>query len=54
MTGPLSTVEEDIKRRCEYAKTHPKAATGVYSIDFATPQHHVEAAVVACKRYGKF
>lgn len=54
MTGPIAAFEEDIKQRCEYAKTHPKAAVGVYSIDFATPQHHVEAAVNACKKYGKF
>ncbi|MBN1317802.1 MAG: hypothetical protein JXA42_20125 [Anaerolineales bacterium] len=54
MQGPISEIEADVKQRCEYAKTHPKAAIGVYSIDYAAPQHHVLAATEACKKFGKF
>jgi len=52
--GPISAIEEEIKKRCDYGKSYPKFAIGIYGVDYWTPQAHLDAAVAACKKYGKF
>ncbi|MFC2017825.1 uroporphyrinogen decarboxylase family protein, partial [Chloroflexota bacterium] len=54
LNGPASTIEEDIKMRCDYGKEHPKFAIGIGAIDYHTPQINVDAAIAAAKKYGKY
>jgi len=51
--GPISAIEEEMKKRCEYGKSHTKFATGIAAVDYITPQANFEAAIAAAKRYGK-
>lgn len=53
LNGPITAIEEDIKRRCEYGKSHPKFSIGIAAVDYSTPPANFEAAVSAAKRYGK-
>jgi uroporphyrinogen-III decarboxylase len=52
--GPASAIEEDIAKRCEYGKKHPMFAASVGAIDYWTPPAHVDAAMAACKKHGKY
>ena len=53
LNGPISAIEEEVKKRCEYGKSHPKFAIGIAAVDYITPQANFEAAIAAAKRYGK-
>src|SRR4030042_1913319 len=52
LDGPISAIEEEIRVRCEYGKSYPKFVIGM-ECDYWTPQAHYDAAVAACKKYGK-
>lgn len=54
LNGPISAIEEEIERRCEYGKSHSKFAIGIAAVDYLTPQANFEAAIAAAKRYGEF
>ena len=54
LDGPMSALEEEIKARIDYGKSHPKFAASVGTVDYWTPAEHFEAAVEMCKRLGKF
>ena len=54
LSGPVSLIEEEIKKRCEYAKPYLKYSAAIGSVDYWTPHAHLDAAVAACKKYGKF
>ena len=53
LNGPISAIEEETKRRCEYGKSHHKFAIGIAAVDYLTPILNFEAAIAAAKRYGK-
>jgi len=53
LNGPVSVIEEDIKRRCEYGKSHSRFAIGIAAVDYSTPAANFEAAIAAAKKYGK-
>lgn len=53
INGPISVIEEEIRKRCEYGKPYPKFAIGIAAVDYLTPQVNFEAAVAAAKKYGK-
>jgi len=53
LNGPISTIEEDIQRKCEYGKSHPKFAMGIAAVDYSTPLSNFEKAIAAAKRHGK-
>ena len=53
LNGPISAIEEETKRRCEYGKSHSKFAIGMAAVDYLTPPANFEAAIAAAKRYGK-
>lgn len=53
--GPISAIEEECKKLCEYGKSHPKFSAGAFpGAAFWTPFHHIDAAVAAFKKYGKY
>jgi len=54
VSGPVSLIEEEIKKRCDYAKPYPKCVGGLGGIDYWTPQAYLDAAVAAWKKYGKY
>lgn len=54
LDGPISAIEEDLKMRCDYGKEHTKFAIGIGAIDYHTSQEHVDAAIAAAKKYGKY
>jgi len=54
LNGPVSAIEEEVKVQCEYGKSHPKFAINLPGIDYWTPQAHVDAAIEAVKKYGKY
>ncbi len=53
LNGPISAIEEGIKLRCEYGKSHPKFAIGMAAVGYTTPVSRFEAAIAAAKKYGK-
>ena len=53
LSGPASAIEEEVKVRCEYGKSHPKFSIGGDAVDYWTPQANLDAFVAACKKYGK-
>ena len=53
LNGPISVIEEEIRKRCGYGKSYPKFAIGMAAVDYLTPQANFEAAIAAAKRYGK-
>lgn len=53
LNSPITTIEEEIKVRCEYGKSHSKFSIGIAAVDFTTPPANFEAAVAAAKKYGK-
>jgi uroporphyrinogen-III decarboxylase len=54
LDGPMSDLEDEIKARIDYGKSHPKFAAAVGAIDYWTPPQHVDAAMAICKKYGKY
>jgi hypothetical protein len=54
LNGLISAIEEGIKRRCEYGKSHPKLAIGIAAVGYLTPEANSEAAITAARKYGKF
>ena len=53
LNGPITAIEEEIKKRCEYGKSHSRFSIGIAAVDYLTPPSNFEAAVAAAKRYGK-
>jgi len=54
LNGPISDIEDAVKERVEMGKPHTKFAMTVGAIDYWTPPAHVDAAVAAVKKYGKY
>ena len=54
LNGPISEIEEEVKIRCEYGKEYNKYVQGIGVVDYWTPQSHIDAAVAAAKKYGKY
>ena len=54
MEGPLSAIDEQFKDYVEYGKQHPNSCIGVGAVTYWTPQHHVDVAMEACKKYGRY
>lgn len=53
--GPISAIEEECKKLCECGKSHPKfGPAAMPGASFWTPFHHIDAAVAAFKKYGKY
>ena len=53
LNGPISAIEEEIKKRCEYGKSHPKFAIGIAAVDYLTPISKFKADIAAATRYSK-
>jgi len=53
LNGPISTIEEEVKQRCDYGRPYPRFAIGIAAVDYSTPPANFEAAISAAKRYGK-
>lgn len=53
LNGPISAIEEGLKKRCDYSKAHPKSAIGIAAIDYMTPQVNFDAAIAAAKKYSR-
>ena len=53
LNSSITAIEEDIKERCEYGRSHSKFSIGIAAVDYTTPQVNFRAAVAAAKRYGK-
>lgn len=53
LNSPVTTIEEEVKERCEYGRSHSKFSIGIAAVDYTTPPANFEAAVAAAKRYGK-
>ena len=54
LDGPMSALEEELRTRIDYGKSHPKFAAAVGTVDYWTPPQHFEAAVEICKKLGKY
>jgi len=54
LDGPVSAIEEETKNLCEYGKPYPKFAIAIGVVDYWTPPPHLDAAVAAAKKYGKY
>ncbi len=55
LSGPISLIEEEEKKRAEYGKRCRKYVAGAgSSIDYWTPQAYYQATVEACRKYGKY
>ena len=54
LDGPVSAIEEEIKERCEYGKPYPRFSIAIGMVDYWTPPSHLDAAIAAAKKYGKF
>ncbi len=54
LDGPISELEEDIKKRIDYGKKYPKFAAAIGTVDYWTPPEHFDAAVEICKQHGKY
>ncbi len=55
LSGPISLIEEETKKRCEYGKRCRKYVAGAgSSIDYWTPQAYYQATLEACRKYGKY
>jgi len=54
INGPISEIEEEVKMRCEYGKSYNKYIQGIGVVDYWTPQAHLDAAIAAAKKYGKY
>jgi len=57
VSGPMSDVEEEIKKRCNDAKSQgqkSKASIGIGAVDYFTTPEHLDFSVAAAKKHGKF
>ena len=56
LSGPLSAIEEEIKLRAEQAKSRRDARLEMIigTVDYWTPQAHLDFAIETAKKYGKF
>lgn len=53
--GPLSAIDEECKKLCEYGKSHPKfGAAAMPGAAYWTPFEHLDVAAAAIKKYGKY
>ncbi len=56
LNGPISAIEEEVRVRCELAKsrTGSRCAAGIATPDYFTPPAHMDAAIEAAKKFGRF
>jgi len=53
--GTLSEIDEAYKNLCEYTKSYPRFSPSIVTGGAHwTPFHHVDAAIEAVKKYGKY
>lgn len=51
---PVSVIEDEIRKRCQYGKSHARFSIGIAAVDYSTPPQKLAAAVAAARRYGRF
>jgi hypothetical protein len=54
LSAPVSVVEDETRKLCQYGKTHDKFSVGIAALDYATPPENFTAAVAAAKQHGRF
>lgn len=54
LRAPVSVIEEETRKLCQYGKSHEKFSVGIAALDYATPPEGFAAAVAAAKRHGRF
>ena len=53
--GPISEIDEAYKKLCEYTKLYPRFSPSVVTgAAHWTPFEHVDSAIAAVKKYGKY
>jgi uroporphyrinogen-III decarboxylase len=52
--APVSVIEDETRKLCQYGKSHNKFSLGIAAVDYATPLESFAAAVAAAKTYGRF
>lgn len=51
---PVSAIEDEVKKRCQYGKSHGKFSMGIAAVDYTTPPDNFASAVAAAKLHGRF
>jgi len=54
LDGPVEAIEEEIKHLLELGKSYPKFCLAIGMVDYLTPPSHLDAAIAAAKKYGKY
>jgi len=52
LNGPVSVIEDEMMKLCQYGKSHNKFSMGIAAVDYSTPSENFAAAVAAAKTHG--
>jgi uroporphyrinogen-III decarboxylase len=54
LNNPVSAIEDETRKLCQYGKLHSKFSVGIAAVDYSTPPDNFAAAVAAAKTHGRF
>jgi Uroporphyrinogen decarboxylase (URO-D) len=54
LNDPVSVIEDEMRKLCQYGKSYNKFSLGIAAVDYSTPQESFAAAVAAAKMHGRF
>ncbi len=54
LDGPVSAIEDEVKRLLEFGKPYPRFSIAIGMVDYWTPPSNLEAAIAAAKNFGRY
>jgi len=54
LDGPVSAIEDEVKQLLEAGKPYPRFSVAIGMVDYWTPAAHLDAAIAAAKKYGRY
>ncbi len=54
LEGPVSAIEEEIKHLYDLGKSYSRFSLAIGMVDYWTPPSHLDAAIAAARKYGKY
>jgi hypothetical protein len=54
LDGPVSAIEDEVKQLLELGKPYPRFSIAIGMVDYWTPQPHLDAAIAAAKKHGRY
>ena len=54
LDGPVSAIEEEMEQLSGFGKSYPRFSAAIGMVNYWTPQSHLDAAIAAAKKHGRY